>query len=113
MVLTARVRQSGDADHLPKKCLSSAFISDGLCSISQCPVSVNVIDVTLLATIFAWFSSAPPMALSPSMVKTGIGSFVTAKIVDCPPRNNRTIHANERPSVAVVGTLSGDRRDLE
>ena len=40
-------------NQLAKNFFSSAFNSSGRCSISQCPVSLNMIDVTLVATIFA------------------------------------------------------------
>ena len=38
---------------LAKNFLNSALVSVGRCSISQCPVSVNMIEVTLVATSFA------------------------------------------------------------
>jgi hypothetical protein len=36
-----------------KNFFSSAFVSAGRCSMSQCPVSVNRMEVTFVATIFA------------------------------------------------------------
>src|SRR6266568_5276548 len=60
----------------PRKRTSASLVSCDRSSITQCPVLGRVTDEAFVATSLTCLARASPLALSPPIDRTGMGSFV-------------------------------------